>query len=58
MDSTYMSHMVSSAFKRIPPNCSKGWPYSCCLSVEYVTLMELPCLASVGEDVPSSAETP
>jgi hypothetical protein len=32
-------------------------PKSCCLSVEYIPLTGLPCLASIGEDVPSPTGT-
>ena len=34
-----------------------GLPQSCCLYVGYVLLAGLPCLASMGEDVPSLTET-
>ena len=34
-----------------------GYLKSCFLSVEYISLIGLPCLASVGEDEPSLAET-
>lgn len=35
----------------------EGYPRSCCLIVGYVLVDGLPCLASVGEDEPSSTET-
>jgi hypothetical protein len=38
-------------------NWSRSYPKSCCLSVGHVLLVELPCLASVGKDEPSLAET-
>jgi hypothetical protein len=34
----------------------RGYPKSCCLFMGYVLLAGLPCLASVGEDVPSLAD--
>ena len=34
-----------------------GYPKSCCLSVGYVLLAGLLCLASVGEEAPSLAVT-
>jgi len=40
-----------------PEQLERGYPKSCYLSVGYVLLAGLPCLASVGEDVPSPAET-
>jgi hypothetical protein len=35
----------------------EGYPKSCCLYVGYVLLSGLPCLTSVGQKVPSLAET-
>jgi hypothetical protein len=45
--------MCNLVFKWVLNNWSKGYPKSCCLPIGYVLLAGLPCLASVGEDVPS-----
>ena len=37
-------------------NWSGDYPKSCCLYVGYILLVGLPCLASVGEKVPSFTE--
>jgi hypothetical protein len=39
-----------------PNNWKEGCPWNCCLPVDPVSLLEAPCLTSVG-DVPSSAVT-
>ena len=49
--------MCSLVFMWVLNNWSGGYPKSCCLYVGYVLLAGLPCLASVGEEVPSLAET-
>jgi hypothetical protein len=40
-----------------PEQLEQGYPKSSCLSVGYVLLAGLPCLASVGEDAPRLTET-
>jgi hypothetical protein len=45
--------MCSSVFTWVSNNWSRGYPKSCCLSVEYVLLVGLLCLALVGKDVQS-----
>jgi hypothetical protein len=40
----------------IPNNWSQGYPKSCCLSVGYVILAVLSCLALEVEEVPNSVE--
>ena len=52
--STHMKQICSLVFMWVPNNCTwHDYPKSCCLNVGYVLLARLPCLASVGEDVPS-----
>jgi len=41
----------------VPNNRSGVYPKSCFLCVGYALLAGLPCLASVGEEEPSLAET-
>ena len=52
-----MQQMYSSVFMRVLNSWSVSYPESCCLSVRYVLLAGLPCLASVREDMPNPAET-
>lgn len=40
-----------------PRNWNWGYPKSCCLYVGCVLLAGLPCLASMGKQAPSLAET-
>ena len=40
-----------------PEQLKRDYPKSCFLYVGYVLLAGLPCLASVGEEAPSLAET-
>jgi hypothetical protein len=40
-----------------PKNSSGNYPQNCCLSVGFVLLAGLPCLASVGEDMPSLTDS-
>ena len=54
---THMSQMCSLVFMWVLNNWSRDCPQSCCLYVGYVLLAGLPCLASVGEEAPSLAET-
>jgi len=49
--------MCSLVFMWVPNNCSRGCPKSCCLSMGYVLLVGLLCLASVGEDAPGWRDT-
>ena len=48
----HMEQMCSLVF-----NWNGCYPKSCCLSVGYILLAGLSCLASVGEDAPSPAKT-
>ena len=54
-------HICSRCAAQSSSGSSDNWigdcPKSCCLSLEYVPLTGLPCLASVGEDVSSPVET-
>ena len=52
-----MEEMSSLIFMWVPNNWNRGYSKSCCLSVGYVLLAGLPCLASVGENEPSLTET-
>lgn len=51
----YIQQMCSLVFMCVLNNWSGGYPKSCCLPVDPVTLTGLPCLASVSEDIYSSA---
>ena len=53
----HMQQMCNMVFMWVLNNLDGGYPKSCCLYVGYVLLAELPCLASVGEKVPSLTET-
>jgi hypothetical protein len=52
-----MKQMCSLTFMWVMNNQCRGYPKGCCLSVGYVLLAGLPCLASVGEEAPSLIET-
>lgn len=54
---THMEQMCNLVFTWVPNNWRGGYPKKCFQSVGYILLAGLPCLASVGEDVPSSAES-
>lgn len=45
--------MCSLVFMWVPNNCCGGYPKSCHLYVDYVLLVELPCMPSVGDDARS-----
>jgi hypothetical protein len=51
-----MWQMCSLVFMWVLDNWNSGYPKSWSLYVGYVLLAGLPCMASVGEDVPSLAE--
>ena len=53
----YMQQMCSLVFVQIPNSWRRGYLKSCRLYVGYVLLVGLPCLASVGEEMPSLSET-
>ena len=53
----HMQQMSSLVFMWVPNIWSKGYHKSCCLYSGYFVLPGMPCLASVGEEVPSCAET-
>ena len=52
-----MYQMCDLVFVWVPNKWSWSYPKSYYLSMGYVLLAELPCLASVGEDLPSPTET-
>ena len=52
-----MKQMYNLVFMWVLNNWSRDYPKSCCLSMGYVLLAGLPCLAFMVEEVPSLAET-
>jgi hypothetical protein len=48
-----MQQMCSLVFMWVLNNQNSGYPKSCYMYIGYALLPRLPCLASVGEEVPS-----